>query len=85
MGRIYIKHGPPDDIQRLETGLYTKYAQKDYEIWKYRTKTNLTYIFIDLMTNGNYKLIYVENDEDESTSSNWQDYLGKDFDEGLLY
>lgn len=84
-GRIYIKHGAPDDILKLETGLYTKYSQKDYVIWKYRTKTNLTYIFIDLMTNGNYKLIYVENDEDESTSSNWQDYLGKDFDEGLLY
>jgi GWxTD domain-containing protein len=84
-GRIHIKHGAPDDILKLETGLYTKYSQKDYVIWKYRTKTNLTYIFIDLMTNGNYKLIYVENDEDESTSSNWQDYLGKDFDEGLLY
>ncbi|MCK4312686.1 MAG: GWxTD domain-containing protein [Candidatus Cloacimonetes bacterium] len=84
-GRIYIKHGAPDDILKLETGFYTKYSRKDYVIWKYRTTTDLTYIFIDLQANGNYKLIYVENDEDESTSPNWQDYLGKDFDEGLLY
>ncbi len=83
-GRIYIKHGEPDEIIKLETGLTAKYAQKDYQIWKYRTGTELTYIFIDLQTSGNYRLIYVEDDDMESSDPRWQSYLGENFDTGLL-
>ena len=83
-GRIYIKHGEPYEIIKLETGLHTKYAQKDYQIWKYRTGIELTYIFIDLQTNGNYRLIYAENDDTESSDPRWESYLGEDFDPGLL-
>jgi GWxTD domain-containing protein len=83
-GRIYLRNGPPDEIQELDTGLYTKYSQKEYLIWKYRTQANLTYIFIDLQTSGNFRLIYADNDSAESSAPNWQDYLGEDFDTNLL-
>lgn len=61
------------------------YAIKDYQIWKYRLKKNANYVFLDSMTNGNYKLIYSSDDEDGETSlENWRDYLGDDFEDGLL-
>jgi len=34
--------------------------------------------------NGNYKLMYVDNDDLESTNPNWRKYLGSDFDESKL-
>jgi len=83
-GRIYIKHGEPDELIKLETGLTAKYVQKDYQIWKYRTGIELTYIFIDLQTSGNYRLIYVEDDDAESSDPRWRTYLGENFDPGLL-
>lgn len=83
-GRIYIKHGQPDDIYDDTTGLYTKFAQKEYQIWKYRSNNFFTYVFIDTQTSGNHQLIYADNDDDEVTQPNWLDYLGKDFDQGLL-
>lgn len=83
-GRIYIRHGKPDEIVKQKTGFYTKYATKDYEIWKYRMGRSFTYIFIDLLTSGNYKLIYSENDDQEVTLPDWSSYLDSDFDESLL-
>ena len=83
-GRIYLRHGKPDDIINQETGINTKYAQKDFQIWKYRSRGNMTYIFIDLQTNGNYKIIFADGDDRESTQVGWESYLGKDFDTGLL-
>ena len=83
-GRIHIKYGPPDEILKLRTGLYTKYITKDYEIWKYRSKYYLTYIFIDLLTTGSYRLIYSEDDDTEVTLPDWDLYLDRDFDETLL-
>lgn len=83
-GRIYIRHGQPDEILKGNTGLNTKYTQKEYEIWKYRTNVNLTYIFIDLQMSGNHKLIYSYGDEEENTYPNWESYLGTDFDPTVL-
>lgn len=83
-GRIYIRHGQPDEIIRENTGLATKYAEKDYEIWKYRTYKQFTYIFIDVQNSNNYKLIYSDNDNQEASVSGWLDYLGSDFDENIL-
>ncbi|MDA3811943.1 MAG: GWxTD domain-containing protein [Spirochaetaceae bacterium] len=83
-GRIYIKHGKPDDILNGDTDIRTKYAQKKYEIWKYRIDSNYTFLFLDFQTNQNYKLIYSDNDPGESTSSQLEDYLGEEFDLGLL-
>lgn len=83
-GRIYLKNGAPDEIMVKDTGLYTKYSQKEYEIWKYRTKMNKTYIFIDLQMSGNFRMIYADGDSGESSTVNWSDYLGEDFDFNLL-
>ena len=83
-GRIYLKHGKPDDILYGDTEIKTKYAQKKYEIWKYRVHSNYTYLFLDFQTNQNYKLIYSDNDPTESVSSQLEDYLGEEFDIGLL-
>ncbi len=84
-GRIYIRHGKPYDIIKRKTSMGTKYAQKDYEIWKYRIDEYLTYIFIDIQQHGDYRMIYSDNDPMEGSWSDWWNYLGSDFDEGLLY
>jgi len=84
MGRIFIKNGQPDEVLKERTGFYTKYATKDYEIWKYRSGEIYNYIFIDILTSGNFKLIYSENDDTELTLPDWQNYLDEDFDESLL-
>ena len=83
-GRIYIKHGKPDDILYGDTEIKTKYAQKKYEIWKYRVHNNYTYLFLDFQTNKNYKLIYSDNDPYETSSPQLESYLGEEFDMGLL-
>jgi GWxTD domain-containing protein len=83
-GRIYLKNGRPDEVIEKDTGLYTKYSQKEYIIWKFRTRANKTYIFIDLQTSGNFRMIYADGDSNESSAANWQDYLGEDFDLNLL-
>ncbi|MCF7918290.1 MAG: GWxTD domain-containing protein [Candidatus Cloacimonetes bacterium] len=64
---------------------FNKHAIKNYQIWKYRLKKNANYIFIDMMTSGDYKLIYSSDDEDgENGLPDWRKYLGYDFDDRLL-
>jgi len=84
MGRIIIKYGKPFEILKLDTGTDTKFTQKDYQIWKYRITDFRTYIFIDLQQHGDYRLIYSDGDEKESSWADWQSHLGSDFDESLL-
>jgi hypothetical protein len=58
---------------------------KNYEIWKYRMQRNANYIFFDVLTSGDYKLIYSSDDNDgENSLTDWKSYLGYDFDERLL-
>ncbi len=100
IGRIYIKYGKPYEIRKMTTNLgehefsniinssdqnFNSGVVKNYEIWKYRMTKNANYIFIDMLTSGDYKLIYSSDDNDgETTYSNWKEYLGNDFDERLL-
>lgn len=84
-GRIYIKHGEPYEILKETTGFSAKYPQKEYQIWKYRITSYLTYIFIDLQQHGDYRLIFSDGDDAEGFWADWQNYLGPNFDEGLLY
>ncbi|MBT5421191.1 MAG: GWxTD domain-containing protein [Candidatus Cloacimonetes bacterium] len=83
-GRIYIKHGKPDDIVTGDTGILTKYPQKRFEIWKYRVHNNFTYLFLDFSAANNHKMIYTENDPQETSSPHLEAYLGEDFDMGQL-
>lgn len=84
-GRIYIRNGAPYEIICRTTGMNAKYAQKEFEIWKYRITSYQTYIFVDLQQHGDYRLIFSENDAQEGSWSDWDNYLGSDFDVGLLY
>lgn len=84
-GRVYIKYGAPDDITYSTTDpSKTDFGARDYEIWKYRQNINQTYIFLDRSGNGNLRMIYSENDNSESSLSNWEDFLDNDFDQSGL-
>ncbi len=84
MGRIYIRNGPPDDIQRDTSSDESRFVRKDYQIWKYASGKKPVYLFIDIQMNGNYRLIYVENDELEASNPDWMRYVGADFDTSKL-
>lgn len=82
-GRIYIKKGRPDDILKGRADA-TNYTIKEYEIWKYRTSEQKTYVFVEMIYDGNPEIIYVENDDSERSRYNWKEVLGPNFDENLL-
>lgn len=84
IGKIYIKYGKPFEELKLNTGAGTKFAQKEYQVWKYRISSYKTYIFIDLHQNRDYRLIYSDGDETEGSWADWRSYLGSNFSEDLL-
>jgi GWxTD domain-containing protein len=84
MGRIYLKNGAPNDIEKEQTSDDTKFVRKDYQIWRYTQTRNALYVFIDIQMNGNFRLIYVDNDDTESSNPDWQRYLGEEFDTDKL-
>ena len=84
LGRIYIRNGKPDELEKGSTTDDYRFVSKDYQIWKYRGRVNAVYLFLDVQMNGNYQLIWVYNDDMESTTANYQRYLGEDFDTSKL-
>ncbi len=84
MGRIHIRRGKPDEIDKETTSDETRYVRKDYQIWKYRGGASAVYLFVDIQMNGNYKLLYVDGDEMETSNPDFQRYVGEDFDTSLL-
>ncbi|HPV14809.1 MAG TPA: GWxTD domain-containing protein [Candidatus Cloacimonadota bacterium] len=84
MGRIYIRNGAADDVEKDSIQEITRYVSKDYQIWKYRGKIKAVYVFMDLQMNGNYQLIYVRGDDLESSRPDYLRYLGEDFDMSKL-
>ncbi len=69
-GRIYIKYGPPDEIER--SGIQMK--DMDKETWFYYRGRGLEFVFVDIDGTGDYKLVY-SNAQDEPSMPNWRDYL----------
>lgn len=66
-GRIYIKYGPPDEIEKhVQTA-----TNRDYEIWYYYRRGELRFIFMDLEMNGNFRLIF-SSIPDEPTRPDWK-------------
>jgi GWxTD domain-containing protein len=51
-GRIYIRHGAPDRIERATDSRY----QGEYEIWRYLS-TGRVYVFYDMFGLGDYRLV----------------------------
>jgi len=84
MGRIYIRNGKPDEVEKDATMDDTRYVRKDYQIWKYRGRINAVYVFVDMQMNGNYQLVYVYNDDMERSNPDYLRYLGDDFDTSKL-
>jgi len=84
MGRIHVKYGNPDEIEKEQTSDETRFVRKDYQIWKYRSFSSGVYVFLDMQMNGNYRLIYVANDDSEKGMPDWERYLGTDFDTSKL-
>ncbi|MDD3050451.1 MAG: GWxTD domain-containing protein [Candidatus Cloacimonetes bacterium] len=84
MGRIYIKYGLPDEIKEYRTSSYSRYPDKEYKVWRYYSNTYRVYMFLDIASNGNYRLLYSKNDDKESTNPNWKMYFESDFDESVL-
>lgn len=70
-GRIFVKHGPPQDVlQRPQAG-----STVPYEVWKYTRGRLLKYVFLDQTQFGNYALIWTD-DRREPSRPNWQALLG---------
>ncbi len=66
-GRIAIKYGTPNEVERhpLETGA------RPYEIWIYYSEGRKQFIFADLENLGRYELIF-SSDERELTRPDWR-------------
>ncbi len=54
-GKVYIKNGPPDQVERQATDIDMPNA----EIWYY-ARLNQRYIFSDRSGNGSYRLVKIE-------------------------
>lgn len=70
-GRIFAKHGAPDDILRRQQQGYAP----PYEVWKYSKGKGAYYVFADRTGVGGFKLLY-SNDIKELGDPNWQKILG---------
>jgi GWxTD domain-containing protein len=70
-GRIYAKHGKPDDILRRQQQGYAP----PYEVWRYSKGKGLYYIFADRSGIDAFKLMST-NDVKEIGDPNWQKILG---------
>ncbi len=72
-GRIYIKYGPPDQIERKSQS----WASKDVIKWIYYKRGQMEFIFVDLNQNGNYELVYSSIPE-EPTREDWRQLVKED-------
>ncbi len=69
-GRIYAKHGAPDDIlRRVQSG-----AAPPYEVWRYTRGRPRYYIFADRTGIGGYNLIHT-SDLQENSLPGWMEIL----------
>lgn len=69
-GRIFVKHGKPNDAQSFVQGQ----GSPPFEIWRYTQGRPQYYIFADQNNFGNFRLIKT-NDLTESSAPNWCEIL----------
>ena len=75
MGRIYIQHGPPDEIERHTADTETNAWQQ----WIYEAvkgQGNVFFIFGDLEGFGRYTLLH-SNLRGEKYDENWEKWINK--------
>lgn len=74
-GRVFIKYGEPQNIERENASS----SQKPYEIWQYEnlpTQGNVIFIFADRMGFGRYELIH-STAIGEIHNQNWQQVVNQ--------
>ena len=71
-GRIYLRHGRPDEVLRRPVA-----TPRPYEVWKYTRGRPYYYVFFDRNGLGDYALIGT-NDRREPGLQEWERYLGPD-------
>lgn len=76
--------GQTESMAENVFNINSKYAEKDYHIWKYKASGSVVYIFLDTAASGSMRLIYTDNDSSESSLVNWKSLLGSGFDESFL-
>ncbi len=69
-GRIFIKYGPPHQVEKYPLSVNTK----PYEVWDYYIEGGLRFIFLDEEGFNQYRLIYT-NDRTEISDPNWREYI----------
>ena len=76
-GRIYLRHGRPDDALRRPVA-----SPRPYEVWRYTQGRAYWYVFYDRNGLGDYVLIGT-NDRREPGLQEWARYLGFDGSEDV--
>ncbi|MEO8399951.1 MAG: GWxTD domain-containing protein, partial [Ignavibacteriaceae bacterium] len=71
-GRVLIKYGGPDEIERHDSEAGTL----PYEVWIYRQQKSFYFVFGDLRSNGNYTLLH-STKEGEIYNENWKVYISR--------
>jgi len=71
-GRVLIKYGNPDEIERH----YSESETDPYEIWDYHQEKNYEFIFADMKGDGQFVLIN-STKEGEASNPNWQELISK--------
>jgi GWxTD domain-containing protein len=69
-GRVLIKFGQPDDIERMPIQVDTL----PYEIWSYYQQGTETFVFVDRDGTGNFIQVY-STVEGEPSYSDWEQML----------
>ena len=71
-GRIFARHGPPDDVLRRQN----EGRAPPYQVWRYSKGKGTYYIFADRTGFGAYQLIY-SNDLKEPGIPAWSEVVGR--------
>ncbi len=71
-GRIYLRHGRPDDVLRRPIA-----TPRPYEVWRYTRGRGYWYVFVDRNAMGDYQLI-ATSDRREPGLQNWQSIIGSE-------
>jgi GWxTD domain-containing protein len=71
-GRIYLRHGSPDDVLRRPVA-----SPRPYEAWKYTRDRGYWYVFFDRNGMGDYALI-ATNDRREPGLPSWESFIGQE-------
>ncbi len=72
-GRIYIKYGPPDQIERKSLA----FGERDSEKWIYYQRGSMEFVFVDLQGINVYQLVYSSIPE-EPSRPDWRKILRQD-------